>query len=310
MTFQTPDIAVVGSCNVDVLNRVDRLPAPGETVLSTGYQRLLGGKGANQATAAAKLGSHVSMIARVGDDEDGVFVRQTLERAEVDCVGLAVSREPTGIAHVVVDNAGENAIVVTQGANAGLSADDVQRCEKTLRTARVCLLQLEVPDAAVLAAARLCDGTVVLNPAPARRLSPELWNLVDVLVPNRSELAFLTGSPEALTVEEAASQAISLDFSGTIVVTLGADGALVVRQREVTHVPAPAVHPIDTTGAGDAFCGALADLLARGADIIAAVERAVIAAALSTLAVGAQAGQASVAALETFQASRSQQLAT
>jgi ribokinase len=284
-----PAIVVVGSLNLDLAVRVDRLPGPGETVSGGDVFRNPGGKGANQAVAAARLGRGVAMVGRVGDDQAGRELLASLEADAVDTAHVrAVDGVPSGAAFITVSQDGENQIVVSPGANARLAPDDVAAAGAALRAAAVTLIQLEVPLEAVAAAVRAAGGRVVLNPAPVRDLPSGLLGEVDVLVPNRVELAQLAGAPVPGTVEEAAELAGRLP-ARAVVVTLGADGALVVEQGNASHVPAVPVRPVDTTAAGDAFCGGLADALAGGAALQDAARWAVRVAAAACTRPGAQA---------------------
>jgi len=282
-------VAVVGSLNMDLVVRVPELPGPGETVSGGDLFRNPGGKGANQAVAAARLGRRVAMVGCVGDDEAGRDLLAALAADGVDHARVRVAGDaPSGTALILVSDDGENQIVVSPGANARLTPGDVAAAEATLAAAAVTLLQLEVPLETVAAAAGTAGGRVVLNPAPVRPLPDELLGRVDVLVPNRVELAQLTGGPAPDTVEEAARLAGRLP-ARAVVVTLGADGALVVEDGQASHIPAVPVRPVDTTAAGDAFCGGLADALAGGADLQEAARRAVRVAAAACLRRGAQA---------------------
>ena len=284
-----PEVAVVGSLNLDLVVRVARLPGPGETVSGGDVFRNPGGKGANQAVAAARLGRRVAMVGRVGDDGAGRDLLGSLAADAVDTSQVrVVSGVPSGTALITVSQDGENQIVVSPGANARLTPDDVAAAGAALRTAAVTLLQLEVPLETVAAAARAATGTVVLNPAPVRALPQVLLAEVDVLVPNRVELAQLAGGPLPETVEAAVALAARL-AARAVVVTLGADGALVVEHGQASHVPAVPVTAVDTTAAGDAFCGGLADALATGATLQDAARRAVRVAAAACLRPGAQA---------------------
>lgn len=282
-------IAVVGSCNVDFVIPVAALPAAGETVLGGDHLRTPGGKGANQSVAAARLGSEVAFVGRVGDDELAPTITTALSAAGVDLTWLGcVPDTPSGIALITVADGGENTIAVSPGANARLGVEDVAEAAGLLAGAEVTLVQLEISLDVVEATVRAAGGLVVLNPAPARGLSRELLSGVDVLVPNRSELGFLAGAPEPVSVDEAVALARGLDRA--VVVTLGADGAVVVQGDVVEHVPAVAVEAVDATGAGDAFCGALADGLARGESLVDATGWAVRVAGVSTTRWGAQGG--------------------
>ena len=292
-------VAVVGSLNLDLVIRVAELPGPGETVSGGDLFRNPGGKGANQAVAAARLGRRVAMVGCVGDDQAGHELLASLEAAGVDGSGVrVVEGVPSGTACITVSEDGENQIVVSPGANARLTPDDVAAAA-AVRSAAVTLLQLEVPLETVAAAARAAGGRVVLNPAPVRALPAELLGRIDVLVPNRIELARLAGGPVPRTVEQAAELAGRLG-GRAVVVTLGADGALVVEDGRAGHVPAVPVRPVDTTAAGDAFCGGLADALAGGAGLQEAARRAVRVAAAACLRPGAQASLPTPAELATL----------
>lgn len=282
-------VTVVGSLNEDVLVAVGRLPGRGETVIGRSAELAPGGKGANQAAAAGRLGPGVHMVGRVGHDPAGDRQLAALAASRVNVSRVhRTPGVPTGSAMIPVeDGSGENLIVVVPGANAELTGEDAD--VESVQRALVVLLQLEVPMAAVHAAARVATGTVVLTPAPPQPLPAELWEHVDVLVPNEHELAQLAGveageRPPAELVELARSVAPC-----AVVVTLGARGALVVPAAGPVLLQAPPpVTAVDTTGAGDCFCGALAQGLARGEDLPSAVRYAVTAAALSTTGPGAR----------------------
>jgi ribokinase len=283
-------VTVVGSLNEDVVVAVDRLPGRGETVIARATTLAPGGKGANQAAAAARLGAAVQMVGRVGDDPAGERQLAALAEAGVSVASVARTQGvPTGSATIPVeDGTGENLIVVVPGANAALDAADAEA--DAVRQAAVVLLQLEVPLATVTAAARAAGGTVVLTPAPPQPLPVELLEHVAVLVPNEHELVHLAGAaPAERAPAELAALARGLGGSA-VVVTLGARGALLVPtgDGEPLLQPPPVVTPVDTTGAGDCFCGALGGALAGGAPLAEAVRWAVAAAALSTTALGAR----------------------
>ncbi|MFJ1795561.1 ribokinase [Kitasatospora griseola] len=294
-------ITVVGSVNRDLVLTVQDLPRPGETVLAERFVEGVGGKGANQAVAAARLGSRVRLVARVGADAETILRALASEGVDVTAV-LPAADASTGIASVVVDRTGENTIVVNPGANAALTVADLP--EQLAGAGEVLLVQHEIAPEVVAAAvlrAREQGGTVVLNPAPARPVAPEVLAAVDVLVPNLGELATLldvarpTGPDGARDLLEKAQLPC-----GAVVVTLGADGALVKQPgRPAVHLPAPVVDAVDTVGAGDTFCGALADSLARGGDLLAAAERAVRAASLAVTGLGAQSSMPTAAQLDS-----------
>ena len=285
-------VTVVGSLNEDVLLAVDRLPGRGETVIGRSATLAPGGKGANQAAAAGTLGPGVHMVGRVGADPAGDRQLAALAAARVNVSRVhRTPGVPTGSATIAVEEgSGENLIVVVPGANAELTAEDTDA--GSVRRARVVLLQLEVPLAAVHATARAATGTVVLTPSPPQPLPAELLALVDVLVPNEHELVQLAGvEPGPRAPAELAALARSV-ASCAVVVTLGARGALVVPPGDgaVLLQAPPDVSVVDTTGAGDCFCGALAQALAVDPDLAAAVRVAVTAAALSTTGPGARGG--------------------
>lgn len=281
------DVVVIGSINHDMTVLTPRLPSPGETVLGTSHYLGGGGKGANQSVAAARLGARVAMVGRVGEDEQGEALVAALAMEGIETVAIGVDPEtPTGLAVITVDAAAENTIVVSPGANMTMTPSHLD--EDLISSARVVLAQLEVPVETVTAAAAACTGILILNPAPARSLPTELLERVDVLVPNRPELAFLVGGPEPAGAGDMAEAARRIGHRGSTVVTMGADGALLIDDDRMVGVPAPRVDPVDPTGAGDAFCGALAHALSLGVDLLAAVERAVVAGALATTRPGAQ----------------------
>jgi ribokinase len=284
-------VIVVGSVNADLVVRVQRLPAPGETVTGGRFARHGGGKGANQAVAAARLGADVAMVGAVGADDLGAEALSELERDGVDVA--AVSRlegVATGVAAIVVDAAGENQIAVASGANAELTGDAVERAlAAALGGAGVVLLGHEVPEEAVLAGARAAaraGWAIVLNPAPARPLPDELAALAPLLTPNAAEACALAGEADP----EAAARALAHRSGAPVLVTLGARGALLVDGSSAEPIGAPAVEAVDTTGAGDALNGALAAELAAGRPLAEAAAFAVAAASLSTRAAGARAG--------------------
>ena len=283
-------LTVVGSLNEDVLAAVDRLPGRGETVVARAVTVAPGGKGANQAAAAGLLGPGVHMVGRVGEDPAGERQLSALAASRVDVRAvLRTAGVPTGSATIPVeDGSGENLIVVVPGANARLTPADVD--VPSVREARVVLLQLEVPLPAVEAAARAASGTVVLTPAPPQRLTADLLARVDVLVPNEHELAQLAGAGSGERSPVVLAGLARRVTSRAVVVTLGARGALLVPPdggQALLQAPPP-VSAVDTTGAGDCFCGALGQALASGAGLADAVRHAVTAAALSTTGPGAR----------------------
>ncbi|MCJ7781609.1 MAG: ribokinase [Acidimicrobiia bacterium] len=284
-------IVVVGSVNRDLIARVEHHPVPGETVLGSGHEMMPGGKGANQAVAAARLGRDVVFVGRVGDDEDGRDLIAEFEREGVEVSHLTVDPEaPSGLAIITVDDAGENTIVVSSGANGRVSSSDVGGASAVLMAATVTLLQLEIPMETVLSAAAASEGIVILNAAPAAHLPAALFDSIDVLVVNRGELAILTGSGDPVSAR-------NLPVPVTVV-TLGADGARIIRTDTDASIAAMDVSPVDTTGAGDTFCGALAAGLDAGLSLESSVQRAVVAGSLAVTAIGARTGMPTLPELE------------
>jgi ribokinase len=285
-----PRLAVIGSLNADLTLLVGRLPGPGETVLSSAPGTVgFGGKGGNQAAAAAAFGADVTMIARVGDDDIGGQIRGDLRDRGVDVSQVRTTPGArSGGATIAVDPSGENLILVDPGANGALAPGDID--PDALDGAGAVLLQLEIPLATVAAAASKATAPVVLNPAPAAPLGADLLAGADVLVPNRTELALLARAAPPSGLPETAALARKLRAGLDVVVTLGTDGALVVPGSggTATHIAAPTVRAVDATGAGDCFCGTLAVLLAEGVSLADAARISVAAAALSVTATGAR----------------------
>jgi ribokinase len=296
-------VTVLGSLNEDVSLPVERLPGRGETVVGGAVVRAPGGKGANQAAAAARLGAAVAMVGRVGDDDAGRRQVAALARLGVDVSGVGVvPGVPTGTATIPVEEGtGENLIVVAPGANDGVGPDDA--ATEAVRDAAVLLLQLEVPPAAVEAAAAAARGIVVLTPAPARPLRRQLLDRVDVLVPNEHELVALAGADVRPRTPAELVGLVRRVAGAAAVVTLGARGALLAPADgpAVLQAPPP-VTPVDTTGAGDCLCGALAQALAAGRALADAVPWAVTAAALSTTGPGARGALPDPAAVDVLSA--------
>jgi ribokinase len=288
-------ILVVGSINTDLVTFTNRMPEAGETLGAQDFVILPGGKGANQAVAAARLGADVAMIGRVGDDAFGTAALKSLQAEGIDTAGIVVSAGvPSGVATILVEASGENRILIVAGANGQVMPADVP--DAALASAALVVLQLEIPLPTVtdlIARAQSLGVAVLLNPAPAAALDPEMLRGVTYLVPNRDELARLTGMPVSRTDEiVAAARRLVRRGVGTVIVTLGADGALLVTQARVAHVEAPMVTPVDTTGAGDAFIGCFAHTLTATGDGDAALARAVRYAADSVTRRGAQASYA------------------
>lgn len=304
-----PRIAVVGSTNVDLTTRVSRMPVPGETLEAPDFRIGCGGKGANQAVAAARLGAEVVMVSKVGDD---AFAETSLANFRAHGIDTGhvgrVDGVASGVASIFVEPSGENSILIVKGANARLRPADVDAAADALATCDVVLLQLEVPLDTVyhtIAFARARGIATVLNPAPAVPLDLDVVAQVTFLTPNRTELALLTGRPVD-TDDEAIAAARMLVAKGldTVIVTLGSAGALAVSAAGVARVPPVAVTPRDTTGAGDAFIGAFARFWAESRDVAAALADAALYAADSVTKPGAQTSYADAAAFAALKAAR------
>lgn len=288
-----PRIMVVGSSNTDMVVKTEHLPSPGETVIGGEFVTVPGGKGANQAVAAARLGAEAVFVARLGCDVFGDSSLRNFEREGLvtDYVVRDPER-PSGVALILVDSAAENIIAVAPGANGALSPEDVDRAAGVLSECDALVVQLEVPLPAVVHAVRLAHEQgvrVILNPAPACRLPAGLLEIVDVLTPNESEARLLLGlgADEQVDDPEVIRRFIDLGV-GTVILTAGAKGALVVTPGESRLVPAPKVRAVDTTAAGDAFTGALAVALSSGADIMDAAGFACRSASIAVTRLGAQ----------------------
>ncbi|RJP55516.1 MAG: ribokinase [Anaerolineaceae bacterium] len=309
------DVVVVGSLNADLVVKSPRFPAPGETISGDDLQIIPGGKGANQAVAAARQGAHVSMIGRVGSDGFGPFLVDNLKSNNVETSHVFKTDSATGTAIIVVDANGQNSIVLSPGANGKVSPADVDSA--SFLNSKLLLLQLEIPTPTVLRAAqkaREAGLQVILNPAPAKPLPQELLANVDILVPNESELSLLTGLPvtDASSAETAAKEILKQGVK-TVIVTLGSKGALLVTDSQVTHVNTYKVNVVDTTAAGDAFIGGFASKIIEsrrrsptqeGASYAMDIENAVrygcACGALATTKFGAQPSLPTKAEVERF----------
>jgi len=288
-----PYILVIGSSNTDMVVKADRLPLPGETVLGGKFIMAAGGKGANQAVAAARLGADVVFIVKVGDD---LFGKRAIENFKAD--GIVIDFvitdpvNPSGVALITVDDKAENCIVVASGANAALKPADLHSATEVIKNASLILMQLEIPLETVRYVADLAvkDGVkLILNPAPACPLDDDLLSHVSIITPNQKETEMLTGI-KIINRESAESAAKLLAGKGieTVIITMGSQGALLLTNGEYEWVPAPTVKATDTTAAGDVFNGALAVALSEGKSVKEAVAFACSAAALSVTKMGAQ----------------------
>ena len=289
------NIVVVGSLNMDLVVRMPQIPRPGETLLGGIFRTFPGGKGANQAVAAARLGAHVTMIGCVGNDSFGQEMRATLAREGIDAGHILVHPdEATGVALIQVDAQGQNSIAVASGANFRLTGADVEKAMQTIGEFDALVMPLETPLDTIYAAAEIAarrGAKVLLNPAPAQVLKRDLLELVDVLLPNEHEIALMSGIPsQSVADSRRAAENLLLLGPRNLLVTLGSRGALFFdgKANQETLIPACPVQAVDTTAAGDCFVGALAVGLCEGKSLLAAAEFASAAAALSVTRAGAQ----------------------
>ncbi|MEV3857112.1 ribokinase [Streptomyces sp. NPDC050095] len=289
--MSTYDLLVVGSANADLVVGVERRPGAGETVLGSDLVVHPGGKGANQAVAAARLGARTALLARVGDDGHGALLRESMESAGVDTSGVLVGGAPTGVALITVDPSGDNSIVVSPGANGRLTPDDVRAARELFAAAPVVSTLLEIPLETVAEVARsLADGArLVLNPSPPAPLPDEVLSVCDPLIVNEHEAKVILGTDLGASPEDWARQLLALG-PRSVVVTLGAEGALVADAAGSQRVASVKVKAVDTTGAGDAFTAALAWRLGTGESL---AEAAAYAARVGAAAVTKEGAQAS-----------------
>ena len=292
----TPKVTVVGSLNVDLVCRATRRPGKGETLIGDAFDIFTGGKGFNQATAAARLGAEVTLIGSVGADLFGDMLLAAMENEQISSRFVTKRTDVgTGVATIVIEPDGDNSIIVVPRANMALTTTDIDAATDAIADADVLLLQLETPITASEHAATIAkahDTTVILNPAPAQPLPGSLLASVDILTPNQSETELLSrvkvNNREAARRAAEVLRARMVDAASTaVVLTLGEQGALMLTETESEHVAALSVDAVDTTGAGDAFCGALATELATGETLRAAVEFANAAGAAAVTVVGA-----------------------
>lgn len=287
------NVVVIGSLNMDLVTRAPRLPKGGETLIGHSFSTVSGGKGANQAVAAARLGARVAMVGCVGNDDYGVQLREALLAEQIDCQAVSTVEDSSGVALIVVDDNSQNAIVIVAGANGAMTPAVIDRFDAVLQAADVIICQLEIPDATVghaLKRARALGKTVILNPAPASRPLPADWfAAIDYLIPNESEASALSGLPvdSLQSAESAANQLIAMG-AGKVIITLGAQGSLFANGKGFEHFPAPKVQAVDTTAAGDTFVGGFAAALASGKSEAEAIRYGQVAAALSVTRAGAQ----------------------
>jgi ribokinase len=289
-----PNITIVGSSNTDMVIKADHLPGPGETILGGTFFMNPGGKGANQAVAAARLGGNVNFICKTGND---IFGKQSLQLFKEEGINTSYLISdpdlPSGVALITVDKNAENCIVVASGANAALSPSDLSGAFEMIRESSMVLMQLEIPLETVIYVAAFAfekNIPVVLNPAPACVLPDNLLRNISILTPNRTEAEMLSGVRiRDITSAKEAAQKIRSRGVETVIITLGNEGALVLYDNKFTQVPACFVTAIDTTAAGDTFNGALVVGLSEGKDILQATAFACKASAISVTRIGAQA---------------------
>ena len=285
-------ILVIGSSNTDMTVKTKALPLPGETVLGGEFVMGPGGKGANQAVAACRLGGDVSFICKVGRDVFGDNARRQYEGEGLDISGVLYSEKPSGVALITVDESAENCIVVASGANGDVTEEDIEKSRAAIESADILLLQLEIPIPAVLKAAKIASEAgayVVLNPAPMAELPEEIWPCISLITPNETELAIFSG--QTVTDEASASEAVkALQSKGVkdVIVTMGSKGSLICNGEGRDFVPARRVKAVDTTGAGDTYSGALCVALSEGKTLKQAAEFATAASALQVQKMGAQ----------------------
>ena len=287
-------ILVIGSLNIDMVMKVDHMPTAGETILCDGMNLVAGGKGANQACAAGRLGTDVTMLGAIGNDSHGEMQRDSLQRSGVDVSGLITKeRVSTGTAFITVNKEGNNSIVVVQGANAQFTPEDIEAHRDLLEECEIVILQLEIPMDTVLYAvklARTLGKTVILDPAPVPEHFPEeLYQYVDIIKPNESELSRLTGIADTQNHLEEAVQIVKDHGVKNVLVTLGGDGVYLDTENEPpVNIPAKKVKVVDTTAAGDSFTAALAAMLLEGKTLKEAAEFANQVSAIVVTREGAQ----------------------
>lgn len=281
-------VVVIGSSNTDMTIKAERLPKPGETILGGIFVMGPGGKGANQAVAARRLGADVSFICKVGHDIFGDNAIEGYRKEGIDTSRILRSDKASGTALILVDAKAENCISVAPGANGDLSPEDIDSVADVIRSAGYLILQLEIPVESVLRAARIAHEAgvyVILNPAPACPLPKELFSYVSLITPNQTESALLTGVEDDL--DAAVDRLMEMGVKD-VVVTLGSKGSMVVSGGERTFVPSQKVNAVDTTAAGDTFCGALCVALSEGSSLVQAAGFATKASALTVQKMGAQ----------------------
>ena len=293
ISIHKPKVVVIGSCNTDMVVKANRLPVPGETVLGGTFYMNPGGKGANQAIAASRLGAEVTFISKIGYDLFGLQALEIYKSEKINTEFIFTDQKsPSGVALISVDSFGENSIIVAPGASRSLSIEDINKAEEKIKEADIILMQLEVPiETAEFAAtiANKYNRKVILNPAPASTLSDTFLRNIHTILPNRIEAEMLSGI-KVIDIESAHRAAKTIGDKGieNVVITLGKDGAYVKEKDKYAMIPAKQVETIDTTVAGDVFCGAFSVCLSEKHSLTEAVEFANAAAAIAVTRIGAQ----------------------
>lgn len=286
-------ICVVGSSNMDLISRIPRLPKMGETLVGRSFQMGCGGKGANQAVMAAKLGARVTMVTKIGRDHLGRITFDNFRELGMDTSYVFFDEDLfSGVAPIMVDDNGRNMIVIVPGANDNLLPADIRRAEKAISSADILICQIEVPLETSIEAMRIAKAAgvrTIFNPAPARSLPKEIIELSDIIAPNETETEILTGiTVESLEDAETAACKLRDMGAAVVIITMGERGVLLATEEEAAHIPARKTKAVDTTGAGDAFIGTLAYFLALGKPLQEAIKRANAVAAVSVSRMGTQ----------------------
>lgn len=285
-------ILVIGSSNTDMTVRADKLPSPGETVLGGAFTMGHGGKGANQAVAAKRLGGDVTFVCKVGKDLFGESSVRSYEQEGIDTSHILYSSQPSGVALINVDASAENSISVASGANLDFTPEDVKGLEPVIREAGILLLQLEIPVETVLEAARIASESgvyVILNPAPACRLPEEIYRYISLLIPNETESGQMAGIQVSdRQSAEKAAEVLMGNGVGNVIITMGSKGSMVCSKDGSEFIPSRKVPAIDTTAAGDTYCGALSVALSEGKSLRDAACFATVASSIAVTRRGAQ----------------------
>lgn len=291
--IKSSKIVVIGSSNTDMTVFTDRLPRPGETVLGGKFRMGAGGKGANQAVAARRLGGEVEFFCKLGCDVFGKDAKLHYENEGLDVSHVMISDKPSGVALITVDAKAENSIVVASGANSDITTDDIDSLKGVISSAGILLMQLEIPVESVMKASRIGyenNAFVILNPAPASDLPHDIYRYISLIVPNETEASIMTGIKvnDEASAEKAADVLMSRGV-GNVIITMGSKGSLLcIRGKSPVFTPAVKVDAVDTTAAGDTFCGGLCVALAEGRSLEEAVRFATVASSLAVQKMGAQ----------------------